>query len=195
MRAKLGKTIALVFVACAFQIQALAGGGLMGKLRTRDNKPVLVNKNKTGSGTTVMSGSQIECPDKIGATLDLGPLGRLDIAPKTDLTIVFVATEVNVQLRSGYLVLTTNKGIKGSVTTSEGAVFATDSSKLSSVVAKTTGAGGPETGAVVGAAAGGIGTGTAAGVAGAAAAVVGGASAAKSGNRGSNLSTDNPRQP
>ena len=193
MISKLSKTIALVFVICAFQVHVMAGAGLMGKLRTRNNKPVLVNNNKASSGTTVMSGSQIQCPDKIGATVDLGPLGRLDIAPNTDLTLRFVAGEVSVQLRSGYVVLTTKKGVNGVVTTSEGAVFLTDSSKLSSVIARTTGALGPETGVVVGAAAG-LGSGATAGMAGAATAVMGGTAAA-TGSRASELSTDNPRRP
>jgi hypothetical protein len=192
---KLSKTIALVFVTSAFQVHVMAGPGLMGKLRTGHNKSVLVNSNKAGSGTTIISGARIQCPDKIGATVDLGSLGRLDIAANSDLTLVFVASEVTVQLRSGYVVLTTNKGITGTVTTSEGTVFRTDSSKVSSVIAKMKGAQGPETGAPIGAAKGGAGVGATAGVAAAAAAVVGGAAAAQSGGRGSDLSSDNPRRP
>jgi len=192
---KLSKTIALVFVTCAFQVHVMAGPVLMGKLRTSNNKPVLVNSNKAGSGTTIISGARIQCPDKIGATVDLGSLGRLDIAANSDLTLVFAASEVTVQLRSGYVVLTTNKGITGTVTTSEGTVFGTDPSKVSSVIAKMKDAQGPETGAPIGAAKGGSGVGATAGVAAAAAAVVGGAAAAKSGGRGSDLSSDNPRKP
>lgn len=192
---KLSKTIALVFVTCAFQAHVMAGPGLMGKLRTSNNKPVLVNSNKAGSGTTIISGARIQCPAKIGATVDLGSLGRLDIAANSDLTLVFAASEVTVQLRSGYVVLTTNKGITGTVTTSEGTVFGTDPSKVSSVIAKMKDAQGPETGAPIGAAQGGSGVGPTAGVAAAAAAVVGGAAAVKSGGRGSDLSSDNPRRP
>jgi hypothetical protein len=190
---KLGKTIALVFVACAFQIHVMAGVGLTGKLKTRDNKPVLVNNNKAISGTTILSGSQIQCPDKIGATVDLGSLGRLDIAPNSSLSLSFSAGGVEVQLQSGYVILTTNKGISGVVTTTDGTVFATDPSRTSSVVAKTKDAVGPEAGVPIGASV--IGSGARIGVGGAAAAVAGGAAAAKSGKRGSGLSTDNPRQP
>ena len=46
---KLSKTIALVFVTCVFTVQAMAGSGLMGTLRTGNNKSVLVNSNKAGS--------------------------------------------------------------------------------------------------------------------------------------------------
>lgn len=193
MTSKISKTIGLALVACALYAQVLAVPGLMGKLKTRDNKPVMVNGNKATSGTTLVSGAQIQCPDKVGATVDLGTLGRVDMAPKSDMTLSFNASSISVQLRSGYVVLTTSKGISGTVTTPEGKVFQTDSSRMSSVVAKTKDAIGPET--AVGAKSGGIGTGAAVGVAGAGAAVVGGAAAAKSGGRGSDLSGDNPRKP
>jgi hypothetical protein len=194
MFSRIGQAVTLLLIAGTMQISAIAGGGLMGKLRTRNNKPILVNLNKATTGTTVLSGSRIQCPEKIGATIDLGVLGRLDIAPKADLTLKFAPGEITVQLNSGYVVLTTNKGISGSVTTSEGAVFATDPSKVSSVVARTKDAQGPETSVLVGAGAGGLGAGSTAGVAGAGAAVAGGATAVTSG-RGSDLSTDNPRKP
>src|SRR6266508_3132626 len=108
---QLSKTITLAFVMCAVQAQVMAGPGLMGKLRTSNNKLVLVNSNKARSGTTIISGARIQCPEKVGATVDLGSLGRLDIAANSDLTLAFATDEVKVQLRTGYVVLTTNKGI------------------------------------------------------------------------------------
>jgi hypothetical protein len=191
---QLSKTAVLVFVMCAIQAQVIAGPGLMGKLRTSNNKFVLVNSNKAGSGATIISGARIQCPEKVGATVDLGLLGQLDIAANSDLTLVFATDEVQVQLRSGYVVLTTNKGIIGTVKTSEGVVFETDPSKVSSVIAKMKGAEGPETGAPIGATGGGLGAGPTAGIGAAAAAVVGGV-ASQSGGRGSDLSSDNPRKP
>lgn len=190
MTSKLARTIALVFVICALQAHGIAVPGLTGKLRTGKNKPVLVNNNKAATGTTIVSGARIKCPNNVGATVELGILGRLDIAANTDLTLIFGGTDVRVQLRSGYVVLTTNKGISGVVTTSEGAVFSTDPAKTSSVIAKVKNAPGPETGVPVGASQGG-----GVGVAGAAAAILGGVVAAPSGGRGSDLSSDNPRRP
>ena len=137
MTSTINKSIALVFIACALQVQVMAGSELTGKLRTLNNKSVSVNNHKAKSGTTILPGSDIKSPDKIGATVDLGDLGRVDMAPNTDLTLGFDAFGVTVHLRSGYVVLTTNKGITGNITTSEGTRFRTDSSKVSSVVAKT----------------------------------------------------------
>ncbi len=194
MNSKLIKVIALIAFICILRLNVVAGSPIMGKLKTRDNKAVTVNGANANSGTTIMSGAQIQCPDKIGATVDLGSLGRLDIAPKTDLTLTFDATKITVELRSGYLVLTTKPGIKGTVNTLEGKVFATDPTKLSSVIARTSDAEGPETSAQAGAGSGGRGTAGLAGIAGAAAAVIGGTAAASS-SRGRNLSSDNPRAP
>ena len=194
MTSRLSKTITLVFIIGAFQMQVMAGAGLMGKLRTRDNKPVLVNNNKAKSGTTIMSGARIQCPEKIGATIDLGSLGRLDMAPNTDVALTFDATRVAVQLNAGYVVLTTNKGIAGTVTNADGKVVKTDVAKLSSVVAMTSGVAGPAAAVPIGAGASLLSAGGAVGVAGSAAAVVGGAATAKP-RGGSDLSTDNPRRP
>jgi hypothetical protein len=194
MTLRLGKVFALAIVLGVLQVQMLAAPTLMGTLRTRDNKPVLVNGNKVSSGTTILSGARIQSPNKVGATVDLASLGRLDFAPDTDFVVTFDAGKVSVRLKAGYVVLTTRKGISGIVTTPDGKAFETDSSKLSSVVARTLGALGPEASVPIGAA-GGLGGGAAAAtLGGVGAAVVGGAAAAGSNGRASDLSTDKPRQ-
>jgi hypothetical protein len=187
------KSLAFVALLLSLQIATGSAAPMSGKLRTRDNRPVLVNGNSVRPGTTIFSGARIQSPAKIGATIDLSYLGRVDMAPHTDLIIIFDATKIEVQLKSGYVVLTTSKGIAGKVTTSEGKVFETDMTKQSSVVARTVGSEGPEVAAPIGAAAGGLGAGAAGGVGAAGAAVVGGAAATKDGNRGRDLSTDKPQ--
>jgi hypothetical protein len=193
MTLRIGKVFALALVLGVLQVQMLAAPSIMGTLRTRDNKPVLVNGNKVNSGTTIVSGSRIQSPEKTGATVEIASLGRLDFAPKTDFVVTFEASKITVRLKAGYVVLTTKQGISGIVTTPDGKAFETDSSKLSSVVARTAGALGPEASVPIGAA-GGLSTGAAAAtVGGAGAAVVGGAAAAGSNGRGSDLSTDRPQ--
>jgi hypothetical protein len=191
MISRTGKTMTLALALAMIASVVIANPAMMGRLKTRNNKPVTVNGNKATSGTTLLSGSDIQCPDKVGATLDLGPLGRIDIAPKSDLKVDFTNSTVSVELRSGYVVLTTNKGISGTVNTNDGEVFHTNSAMNSSVIAKTKGVNGAETAASVGASNGGISTGAAIGVAGAGAAVVGTA-AVKANGRGSEVSPDKP---
>lgn len=193
MTFKLTRIIALALVSAVALVSVQAKTAPMGRLKTRDNKPVTVNGHKATSGTTVLSGAEIECPDKVGATVDLGALGRVDMAPNSSMTLNFTATDVTVQLKSGYIVLTTNKGIPGVVNTTDGQVFQANGA---SVVAKMAGITGPEAAAAAaGASVGtgvGLGTGAVVGIAGAGAAVVGGTAAAKSSERGSNLSTATP---
>lgn len=137
MTLRINITIVLIFAACTLHVQAMSGSELTGKLTTLNNKSVVVNDHKVKSGATILPGSDIKCPEKVGATVDLGALGRLDMAPRTDLTLGFDAYGVTVHLRSGYVELTTNKGITGNVTTADGKHFRTDSTRVSSVVART----------------------------------------------------------
>ncbi|MDX6614374.1 MAG: hypothetical protein QOD75_3560 [Blastocatellia bacterium] len=197
MQFKNSSMISLVAIAILVLVTqvatAAAATPISGKLATRNNKPILVNGNSVKPGTTIFSGSNLQSPAKVGATVDLGWLGRLDMAPLTDVTVVFDATHIDVQLKSGYVVLTTSKGITGKVTTSEGKVFQTDLAKVSSVIARTAGSVGPEVAAPIGAAAGGLSAGAIGGIGAAGAGVIGGAAAAQGSSRGSDLSTDKPR--
>lgn len=163
-----------------------------GKLKTRNNKQVTLNGNKAASGTTILSGAQIQTPEKVGATVEINGLGRLDMAPQVDVKIEFVAGQIIVELKSGYVVLTTAKGVKGFVKMPDGKTIELDGTKQSSVIARTEGSIGPEASAPVGAA-GGIGAGgAAAGAAAAGGTVVGGAAASKS-KRGKDVSPSTPR--
>ena len=191
MNTKILKAIALLAMLGVAQLNVLASPPLMGRLKTRDNKPISVNSAAATSGATIMSGAQIQCPDKVGATVEIPTLGRIDIAPKSDLTLNFESNKITVELRSGYALLTTNAGIIGTINTLEGNVFATDPLKTSSVMGKTSDAEGPET--AVGAGSGNDDA-KLTGILGAAAAIIGGSAGSKSG-RGRNLSTDNPRAP
>ena len=195
MISRFTKTITLALAIASLALTVAAKPAVMGRLKTRNNKPVKVNGNKAMSGTTLLSGSDIQCPDKVGATLDLGSLGRVDMAPKSDVKVSFTNSTISVELRAGYVVLSTNKGVSGVVSTVDGRVLHTDSSMNSSIIAKTKGVTGPETAASVGAGSGGVSTGAAVGVAGAGSAVVGGAAIRTSDGRGSEMSTDNPRKP
>lgn len=197
MKFKNSRTISLMAIAVLLLVTHVAtvsaSTPVSGKLRTRNNKPLLVNGNSVKPGTTIFSGANIQSPAKVGATIDLGSLGRLDMAPLTDVTLVFDAVHIDVQLKSGYVVLTAGKGITGRVVTSEGKVLETDVTKVSSVIARTAGSAGPEVAAPIGAAAGGLGAGAVVGIGAAGAGVIGGVAAAQGSTRGSDLSTDKPR--
>lgn len=91
-------------------------GTLTGQLFTRGNQPVVVNGVQTNSGATILSGAMIQTPDLVGATVVLGLLGHLDIAPNTKLTVEFGRDgKAKVTLVEGCVVLRINRGYYGAI--------------------------------------------------------------------------------
>ncbi len=97
-------------------------------LTTRGNKPITVNGATAISGATILSGAIIETPDKVGATVNLGSLGTLDIAPNTKLKLEFDQNSVKVTLIQGCIILKMKKGTTSEVFTEKGIAGKTDES-------------------------------------------------------------------
>jgi hypothetical protein len=154
-----------------------------GRLTTRGNHPVTVNGNSARSGETVFSGQSIQTPAGVGATVNLPGLGRVDIAPNTNLTLSFGDGKINVTLASGCVVLTANRGTAGTLEAG-GSTQRTEGTEggVIDVCSSTTG-GAPVVGQGAAAAAG-AGSGTSAG----AGAVTAGASTAGVGSLGTGTS-------
>jgi hypothetical protein len=93
---------------------------IMGVLTTRDNKAISVNGASAVSGASIPSGAQIVTPDGVGATLRLGALGSLCIAPGSQVTVEFSAGSIKVTVTAGCVILSTNKGTTGTVVTPQG---------------------------------------------------------------------------
>jgi hypothetical protein len=86
---------------------------------------VLVNGNEVRTGATIFPGSMLNTLEA-GATVRLDPLGRIDIDPKTKLKLDFSEGQIRVELSSGCVILTANKGVVGEVHTPLGATTRTD---------------------------------------------------------------------
>ena len=97
---------------------------LMGILTTSNNKPITVNGANAITGATIPSGATIETPDGVGATIRLGPLGSLCIAPKTKLTLEFdqQGNVVRVNVTEGCVILRTPKNVSGVITGPQGTI-------------------------------------------------------------------------
>lgn len=93
---------------------------LSGQLSTVAQAKILVNGNSTPSGATIFTDSQIQTPEAIGAAIILWSLGRVDIAPKTNLVLTFTGETMDVNLIAGCLILTTEAGITGTIKTPQG---------------------------------------------------------------------------
>ncbi|MBD0324955.1 MAG: hypothetical protein ICV68_00905 [Pyrinomonadaceae bacterium] len=150
-RQKAASAIALVLIFSISQIYvqaSLVGKSLAeaspavapartGKLTTSGNNPINVNGNSTKPGTTILPGSQLLTPAGVGASVQIGKLGLLRMAPETTLTLNFSGSTIDVTMTSGYATLTTGPGVKGSITTPDGKVARTDSARLSTIIGQT----------------------------------------------------------
>lgn len=88
---------------------------LLGKLVTTSNRPIIVNGAEAITGTIILSGAQLTTPAASLATVQLDNLGTVTVAPKSNVTLTFDATNVSVRILSGDATLSTAKGVKGSV--------------------------------------------------------------------------------
>ena len=96
-------------------------------LTTRGNRPITINGASAISGATILTGATIETPDQVGATINLGSLGIVDIAPNTKLTLDFDENgNLKLTLVQGCAILRANKNTSAEVATPQGTVGTTD---------------------------------------------------------------------
>jgi hypothetical protein len=137
------RTISVIAAICLFQGYVLAGattpnvatnlnptpnapGLMMGRLLLAGtDSTVLVNGFSANSGTTILSGSQLQTPANVDATVQLGSAGKLFIEPNTNLTVTFDKTNVEVKVTAGKAFVVANAGVVSSVTAPDGSTSAT----------------------------------------------------------------------
>ena len=143
MRRKTFRIISVMVAVCFFQVYVLAGattpnvvannmhptsaasGLMLGRLMLVGSESILVNGNSANSGTTIVSGSQLQTSEDVEATVQLGSAGKLYIQPNTNLTVTFDKTSVDVKVAAGNAVVAANAGVKSSVTTPDGRTSST----------------------------------------------------------------------
>ena len=59
------------------------------RLTTKNNQPITVNGNAVGTGGTILTGATIETPDQVGATIDLGDAGVVEVQPGSKIQLDF----------------------------------------------------------------------------------------------------------
>src|SRR5436305_9058582 len=57
------------------------------RLTTKNNQPITVNGNSTGTGSTILTGATIETPDQVSATIDLGDAGTVELQPNSKIQL------------------------------------------------------------------------------------------------------------
>lgn len=91
------------------------------RLTTRNNQPITVNGLSASTGASILTGATIETGADQSATVNLGPLGSLDIAPNTKLILTFDEQgNVKAVIIFGCAILTAKKKATGEVATEQG---------------------------------------------------------------------------
>jgi hypothetical protein len=87
----------------------------------------MVNGLSAATGASVATGATIETGSDGAASVDLGPLGKLDVSPNTKVVLTFDQSgEAKALVMFGCVILTANKGTRGEVSTEKGVVGTTD---------------------------------------------------------------------
>ncbi len=141
------KAIALALVMCVADVYVLGGPArsaapnqpdqmtssfghfLAGRLMVDADKVALVNGNVSSVGTTILTGTRIDTPAGVTATVQLPSLGSLTMAPKTSLKLDFSDDSINVDLLAGHVILQTDQKINGQVDANGRMAWRNDPSK------------------------------------------------------------------
>src|SRR5678815_3942642 len=100
---------------------------VVARLTTRNNQPVTVNGLSANTGASILTGATIETGADQSATVNLGPLGTLDIAPNTKLVLTYDDQgNVKAVLVYGCAVLTAKKKTNGEIATEQGTAAKSD---------------------------------------------------------------------
>jgi hypothetical protein len=145
LRQRKGFKAIAVFLAFAFAqvyVQtSLAGPGagrvsvpvpqqFVARLTIRGGPSATVNGASAVSGATVLTGATIETPDQVSATLDLGPLGTIDLDPNSAVQLDFTDDgNVRVKVLRGCVKVKKKGAGEAEVYTAEGASEKTNSNR------------------------------------------------------------------
>ena len=100
---------------------------VLARLTTRNNQPIQVNGLSASTGASILTGATIETGADQSATVNLGPLGTLDIAPNTKLVLTYDDQgNVKAMLVYGCAILTAKKKTSGEIATEQGTAGKTD---------------------------------------------------------------------
>jgi len=100
---------------------------VVARLTTRNNQAILVNGLSANTGASILTGATIETGADQSATVNLGSLGTLDIAPNTKLVLTYDDQgNVKAVLVYGCAILTAKKKTSGEIATEQGTAGKTD---------------------------------------------------------------------
>ena len=100
---------------------------VVARLTTRNNQPITINGLSANTGASILSGATIETGADQSATVNLGPIGQLDISPSTKLILTYDdQRNVKAVVIFGCAKLTALNGTTGELATEQTSIGKTD---------------------------------------------------------------------
>lgn len=93
----------------------------IGRLTTKNNQPISVNGLSAATGASILSGATIETGNDQSATVELGPIGALEIDQNTRVVLTYdEQRNVKAHVLTGCVTLRTRSGATGEVISDQG---------------------------------------------------------------------------
>lgn len=117
-------SLQLSFAAPSWSTLFALPQGLLGRVTIKGTAPISINGNNAATGDTVASGAMVETPGGTEATIDLGALGIVELAPGTRAKIEYVcpadklgnpdpeSCKVNVTIFAGCVITNYRRGTR-----------------------------------------------------------------------------------
>ncbi len=100
---------------------------LVARLTTRNNQPITVNGLSAGTGASILTGATIETGADQSATVNLAPLGSVDISPNTKLVLTYDESgNFKALILYGCAIVRAKKNATGEIATEQGSAGKTD---------------------------------------------------------------------
>lgn len=99
---------------------------IVARLVTRNNQAITINGQSANTGASILSGATIETGADQSATVNVGPLGSVDIAPNTKVVLTFEQGSLKALVIYGCVILTARQNTTGEITTEQASVGKTD---------------------------------------------------------------------
>lgn len=99
---------------------------IVARLATRNNQPITVNGQSASTGASLLTGTTIETAADQSATVNVGPVGTVDIAPNTKVVLTFEQGILKADVIYGCVILTARQNTTGEITTEKGSIGKTD---------------------------------------------------------------------
>lgn len=94
---------------------------IIGRLTTKNNQPITVNGVSAATGASIVTGATIETGNDQSATVDLGPIGSLEVDQNTRVVLTYdEQRNVKAHVLSGCVTLRTRSGATGEVRSDQG---------------------------------------------------------------------------